>query len=453
MARGLELSRQCDDPIRQGLLFSLLGADDSKHLLFNSTEEYNQASVLKILKWFCSKIGELHQILRESSSQGEDYKFTDVQLLVTLLRALGLRTRLVMVLNPIPYKEIKASDKRNFKDISEEAQSTLMSDNGKDEKGGESSELMSELSYSCGPANDNGIETAGKRRKRRRRTGESGTPSPPSLLSSHSVQRKTRRQLQDTKQRRFSDSSTISKNSQYFKKQIKSSPYFKNQTKNESCSSKVLARKTERKQSSGSDIEYVPDGKRSQVRSKKRKLSNTPCSSSSSKAVEGSGNDFQQPKRKRKKLSKSVGASPAKKLSEVVEHTKELNAELEQKASKSQSKGATSKKSSKSTDDVVCMDSDSNQGSRGSSESMEIVRSEETADWVEVYLSAEVGKSRAEKMARKWICVHLPSCSINQPHLCEKHCTLPLTYVIAVENGELIMLIWSGTGSSVCCTA
>ena len=125
-----------------------------------------------------------------------------------------------------------------------------------------------------------------------------------------------------------------------------------------------------------------------------------------------------------------MGASPAKKLSKVVEQS-------EQKASRSRLKGARSRKNSKSTGDVVCVDSDLNLSSRGSSESVEIIRSEETAGWAEVYLSAEVGGSRAEKMTKKWICVHLPSCSINQRHLCEKHCTLPLNYVIAIENGEL----------------
>ena len=190
MARGLQLSQQCDDPIRQGLLFSLLGTD-SKHLVFDNTEEYDQGSVLKILKWFSNKVNELHRILRESASQGEGYEFTDVQLLVTLLRALGLRTRLVMVLNPMPFKESKTSGKKKFIDKGEKGQSTRMSDN---EEGGESLELKSELSNSCNPANDDGVETTGKGRKRLRRSEGKGTSSPTSSSSSNPPQRKARRQ-------------------------------------------------------------------------------------------------------------------------------------------------------------------------------------------------------------------------------------------------------------------
>ena len=89
-----------------------------------------------------------------------------------------------------------------------------------------------------------------------------------------------------------------------------------------------------------------------------------------------------------------MGASPAKKLSKVVEHKKELSSESEQKASSSLPKAATSRKSSKLTGDVVCVDSDLNLSSCGSSESVEIIRSEETAGWAEVYLSAEVPDER-----------------------------------------------------------
>ena len=142
-----------------------------------------------------------------------------------------------MVLNPIPFKESKTSGKKKFIDKGEKGQSSGMSDNDKTEESGESLELKSEPSNSCNPANDDGVETTGKGRKRLRRSEGKGTCSPPSSSSSNPPQRKARRQSQATKQRRFSDNTTTSENSPYFKKKIKSSPYFKNQTENERCSS------------------------------------------------------------------------------------------------------------------------------------------------------------------------------------------------------------------------
>ena len=419
MARGLYLSRQCDDVIKQSLLFSLIGAD-SKYLVHDDVEKYDQASVLKILKWVASKTSELHQTLRKSTPEDEDYQFSDVQILVTLLRALGLRTRLVMVLNPVSFKENKSSVKRKSVDMGEKTQSK--SDGGKNEDNGETSKLKTES------AEDVSSETIRKaRRKRRRSALEKDVSSPPSPSSSSSQpQRKSRRQPQTSKQRRCSEGATTSKNSPYFKKQAKSSPYspyFQKQveTKRKSSQTRESAGNIEEEQSSGSDSEYVPEEK---IKSKRRNLS----SSLSSKNVEDSDDDFQQPKKKRRRSSQVVAVSPApaKKLKEAVKRTKD-------KSSKSPLKGGASERRADS--DVVCVGSSSNE-SRGCSEGVEVVKCEETGSWAEVYLSAEGGESRAEKVTKKWSCVHLPSCSIDQRHLCEKQCSLPLNYVIAIEKGE-----------------
>ena len=49
----------------------------------------------------------------------------------------------------------------------------------------------------------------------------------------------------------------------------------------------------------------------------------------------------------------------------------------------------------------------------------------DTASWVEVYVQSR----------RQWKSVHLPSLSVGQPQLCEKHCSQPLNYIIGIENG------------------
>ena len=49
----------------------------------------------------------------------------------------------------------------------------------------------------------------------------------------------------------------------------------------------------------------------------------------------------------------------------------------------------------------------------------------DTTSWVEVYVQSK----------RLWKSVHLPSLSVGQPQLCEKHCSQPLNYIIGIENG------------------
>ena len=100
LAHGLRLSSQCDNQLLQSVLLSLLPREH----LQNNTELYNQDSLLKTLKWFAVKISQLTKHVETTLPESEFQSLTGVQLLVTLLRAIGLRTRLVLVLNPISFK-------------------------------------------------------------------------------------------------------------------------------------------------------------------------------------------------------------------------------------------------------------------------------------------------------------------------------------------------------------
>ena len=464
---------------------------EHKELVYSDAETYNENAILKILKWLSNKTATLHQTLTESLLQGEDCSFlSDAQLLVTLLRALGLRVRLVMVLNPIPFKERKSSNKRKSVESGEQ---TVVSREGKE--GEEQMELTVELDApssketkpsgkrkrkDCheksqsksgndeGKADDGGTNktTTGTMGKKRRQSTNEGSSS---SCAGRQTQKRTRKRSQATKQQRQGSTST-------------SSPYFKKQARHRSTSSSRDVEEEDpgnleqsmSKQSSGSDSEYVPE----KDKPKKRNLS---------ASFEGIGDDddedddFQQPKKKRRRSSsKLAGATPSKKLKQAADEKAKV--EVQSKPLKSSSKTATSRRKSKLTttsDDskggdsnqareggskshskpvalhvegkdanlTAASNSDTNQ-SRGSSlESVEIVKSEETACWAEVYLTVAGhggqegrmrGEGEKEEKAKRWICVHLPSCSMDQPHLCEKHCTIPLHYVIAVENGELI---------------
>ena len=54
--------------------------------------------------------------------------------------------------------------------------------------------------------------------------------------------------------------------------------------------------------------------------------------------------------------------------------------------------------------------------------------------WAEVYVYDE----------EKWVPAHIPSCSVGQPHICERDCPLPLNYVLAFQSGEFIVITFRG---------
>lgn len=108
LAHGLRLSDQCDNQLLQSVLLSLLPVE----LLHSNTEHYNQDSLLKILKWSSAKMSQLSKHV-ETSPDSEFQSLTVVQLQVALLRAIGLRTRLILVLNPISFKPASVKSNKN----------------------------------------------------------------------------------------------------------------------------------------------------------------------------------------------------------------------------------------------------------------------------------------------------------------------------------------------------
>lgn len=56
---------------------------------------------------------------------------------------------------------------------------------------------------------------------------------------------------------------------------------------------------------------------------------------------------------------------------------------------------------------------------------MVTIAADDTTSWVEVFVAVK----------RKWVCLHLPSRSVDRPQLCEKHCPRNMCYLIGIENG------------------
>jgi len=98
LSHGMKLNRQCNQQLIQAQLLSLL----STELI---TDNYDKHDVMKVLNWFTSK----HDVVLEFSV-GLD--MSSVQLGVSLFRFLGISTRLVLNLNPLPFKEKPASAKK-----------------------------------------------------------------------------------------------------------------------------------------------------------------------------------------------------------------------------------------------------------------------------------------------------------------------------------------------------
>ena len=126
-----------------------------------------------------------------------------------------------------------------------------------------------------------------------------------------------------------------------------------------------------------------------------------------------------KPKKRRETLTKS----PAKKLKKAVNNS---NA--------SSSQNTLDSLSLSSTTTLTKLRGESDTISEQTSSDVQLVTVKDTSCWAEVFVVSKT----------KWTCVHLPSCSVGQPQLCERHCTLPLNYVVAFENGKLNFFLCNG---------
>lgn len=111
LVQGLEISRRCNDTLLQARLFSLV----PRELLCTPADK-----LFKILKWFVARKDHLLAALTDSEESSRNQESVSDQrktsgkcqlnateMLVALLRALNLRTRLVLALNPISFKPSK----------------------------------------------------------------------------------------------------------------------------------------------------------------------------------------------------------------------------------------------------------------------------------------------------------------------------------------------------------
>lgn len=100
LAHGQWLNKQCNQTLVQAQLLSLLPCE-------MVTDNYDKTGVIKLLDWFILN----HNTLLELSV---GLKMSSVQLAVAMYRSVGITVRLVLNLEPLPFKELPASKRTSL---------------------------------------------------------------------------------------------------------------------------------------------------------------------------------------------------------------------------------------------------------------------------------------------------------------------------------------------------
>lgn len=367
LALGLRKSQLCNDPNLQGLLLSLLS--DTKELLCGSSTLNTSDSVLKLLRWFMRERNLVEIMIQQSITEGGVFSMT--QSFVALLRAMGLRTRLVMVLDPRPYKTTPTKLK---------------------------------ASVSCADASQT--------KRVRRHPKQAHYPTTESVSTDHmeNVEKKSRilkvmEEKVENKQSNTRDKSQGSRSRKGLRKSSTRTPEAVSSSTTECSTSPYFKTKLKTENSLISDTEFLmpresvtkcPSSQEDNKRNKRKRLA-------SSSMSHGDDDDFVPPKPAGKRKSKTRRST--KKL-------RTFEDDLATASNTDTQSPNTSHSHCEGSAEQACSN-------------VELTNVEDRLSWAEVFVA--IGK--------KWIPVHLPSCSVGQPQLCEKDCPLSLDYVLAFENG------------------
>ena len=403
LSLGIQQSQRCNDPTLQCLVFSLLV--NAKDLLYDSPSLYTTDSLSRLLKWFSDEQRNIEGAVYDTNTNLREVSVN--QILVTLLRALGLRTRLIMVLIPLSYKttptakkkivsgtgtlspqKVKGRTKQGKSPVRKivSARSRVDSETRKRKRFSNKDESKEEQVTNCisGTVGSDCEQTSTKPESTRRTRS--------SLRNRTSISSKltTPEKMKSTNE--GASSTTECGSSPYFKKKIKQSKPSKGKKSSNSETDSMVSKESDSEEICGQA---------------KRTMSVSFDSDDES-------DEFvpPKPKKKRELLTKS----PAKKLKKAVDDS-----------NSSSSQNTLDSLSLSSTATLTKLRGESDTISEQTSTDVQLVTVEDTSCWAEVFVVSK----------KKWTCVHLPSCSVGQPQLCERHCTLPLNYVVAFENGKL----------------
>ena len=409
LSLGIQQSQRCNDPTLQCLVFSLLG--NAKDLLYDSPSLYTTDSLSRLLRCFSDEQRYIEGVIYDTNTNLREV--TVNQILVILLRALGLRTRLIMVLNPLSYKTTPTAKKKivsgtgtlsphKVKGCTKQGKSPVLktvsarsrvdSETRKRKRFSNKCKSEEEHVTNCisGTVGSDCVQTSSKPESARRT--RSSLRNRTSISSKLTTPEKMKSTNEDA------SSTTECGSSPYFKKKLKQSKPLKRKISSNSETDSMVS-----KESDSEDYSEI-GGQAKQTMS----------------VSFDSDDEFVPPKPKKKR--EALTKSPAKKLKKAVDNS-----------NSSSSQDTLDSLSLSSTTTLTKLRGESDTISEQTSSDVQLVTDDDTSCWAEVFVVSK----------KKWTCVHLPSCSVGQPQLCERHCTLPLNYVVAFENGKLSFFLVS----------
>ena len=382
LSLGIQQSQRCNDPTLQCLVFSLLV--NAKDLLYDSPSLYTTDSLSRLLRWFSDEKRYIEGAVYDTNTNLRREVSVN-QILVTLLRALGLRTRSIMVLNPLSYKTTPTAKK---KIVSGTGTLSPHKVKGRTKQG--KSPVLKIVSARLR------VDSETRKRKRFSNKGESKeehvTNSISGTVGSDCVQTSTKpestRCTRSSLRNRTSicsklttpekvnstnddaSSTTECGSSPYFKKKLKQSkPSTRKKSSNSETDSMVS------KESDSEDY-FEIGGQAKQT---------MPVSFDS----DDESDEFVPPKPKKKR--ESLTKSPAKKLKKAVDNS-----------NPSSSQDTLDSLSLSSTTTLTKLRGESDTISEQTSSDVQLVTAENTSCLAELFVVSK----------KKWTCVHLPSCSV-----------------------------------------
>ena len=421
LARGLLLSRQCEDHTLQAVLLSVvLSTDrsDVRRLAMDDPSNCGKIALLKLVRWFSKESSCLRTALRGARLElgvpetlEEAWQdvgvVSEAQLLMSLLLSLGLRSRLVMVLHPLPLRTTplrakgEATKKGKGRGKVEEGVAS-----GDDQGGGGRGKevgfgerllqynlkkgLLDDVRGSEGGGGGGGgggkVEGGGKGKGKGKGGGRGMGRGWKGKGKRIAVKEEDTASPYFTTTDSLPDDGTATAAAAGVRKKQRVSVRCKKSTSSQQQVTNVRQKREEgrkegeKEEEEESDDDFVVSGKR--------------------------------------KKSKPARATPSKKLKRAMTESQDKTGQS------SPSLPAVPIPSTSSSSSSLQV------GGPLLAAEVEMVVTEETGSWVEVYSSSH----------KKWWCIHTPSCSVDQPQLCEKYYPLPLHYVLAFEKGKSAIL-------------
>ena len=447
LVQGLEISRRCNDTLLQARLFSLV----PRELLCTPADK-----LFKILKWFVARKDHLLATVTDSeessrnqesvSDQRKTSQLNATEMLVALLRALNLRTRLVLALNPISFKPSKEkksdpqldstqpeagkritpsqeepaalpqsltgisdpSPSPNFFKLMERLRQNSDTNMDCTTEGGEGEMCDRDLAVST----EHSLRGGGKRRAKlmkgsavkKRRIDASEKDNKSASCEQKGTCRSVGRKGKGRKQvAEKMDSSTASETSPYFGQE-------KATSHRESMADVGSSEESD-------DADFLLPTRRKSLQ--KLSFSSDSSSSDDGEGVGGGGEGGN----KRLRKGKVVREHP-KKTGKVKEKTLELKGN--RKKVPTTPCGVYGRKFDGTLEKkfcVCCTHSELKQLQLPNSCCLYNV--DESSSWAEVFSEDQ----------KKYVCLHLPSSTVGQPKMCEKHSPHKISYIIGIENG------------------